>query len=84
MVNKILEQIPSLKLYFQAAVHVDRLLSDQAILNKALELTTELYLEFLKFALPFFTDLNTKMQSKTPKLYLLYEKILHNTVGVLC
>lgn len=76
MVNRVLEQLPALKLYFQSAVHVDRLLSAQAILNKALEPTTELYLEFLKFALPIFTELNKEMQSETPKLYLLYEKIL--------
>ncbi|KAG5858239.1 hypothetical protein JTB14_018857 [Gonioctena quinquepunctata] len=54
----------------------DRLLSAQSILSKALEPTTELYLEFLKFALPIFTDLNKEMQSETPKLYLLYDKIL--------
>lgn len=76
VVNRILEQLPFIKLYFQAAVHVDRLLSAQAILNKALESTTELYLEFLKFALPIFTELNKEMQSETPKLYLLYDKIL--------
>ncbi|XP_049871226.1 uncharacterized protein LOC126370433 [Pectinophora gossypiella] len=76
VVNRLLEQLPAIKLYFQAAVHVDRLLSAQSILSKALEPTTELYLEFLKFALPIFTDLNKEMQSETPKLYLLYDKIL--------
>ncbi|CAG5030011.1 unnamed protein product [Parnassius apollo] len=70
------EQLPAIKLYFQAAVHVDRLLSAQSILSKALEPTTELYIEFLKFALPIFIDLNKEMQSETPKLYLLYDKIL--------
>ncbi|KAG5865962.1 hypothetical protein JTB14_012191 [Gonioctena quinquepunctata] len=76
VVNRRLEQLPAIKLHFEAVVHVDRLLSAQSILSKALEPTTELYLEFLKFALPIFTDLDKEMQSETPKLYLLYDKIL--------
>ncbi|CAK1578832.1 unnamed protein product [Parnassius mnemosyne] len=41
VVNRLLEQLPAIKLCFQAAVHVDRLLSAQSILSKALEPTTE-------------------------------------------
>lgn len=75
VVKRLLEQLPALKLYFQSAVLTDRLLAAQSILDKCLEPTTELYLEFLSFVLPYFNDLNKEMQSESPKLYLLYEKI---------
>ena len=52
--KRLLEQLPTLKLFFQSA---DRLLSAQTILNKCIEPTTELYLEFLCFVLPYFNDL---------------------------
>lgn len=73
--NRLLEQLPAIKLYFQSAVFTDRLLSAQSILTKAMEPTTELYLEFLRFALPIFTDLNKEMQAEKPKLYSLYDQI---------
>lgn len=75
VVKRLLEQLPALKLYFQSAVLTDRLLAAQSILDKCLEPTTELYLEFLSFVLPYFNDLNKEMQSESPKLYLLYENI---------
>lgn len=75
VVKRLLEQLPALKLYFQSAVLTDRLLAAQSILDKCMEPTTELYLEFLNFVLPYFNDLNKEMQSESPKLYLLYEKI---------
>ncbi|CAH2092487.1 unnamed protein product [Euphydryas editha] len=75
VVKRLLEQLPALKLYFQSAVLTDRLLAAQSILNKCMEPTTELYLEFLSFVLPYFNDLNKEMQSESPKLYLLYENI---------
>jgi len=40
-----------------------------------MEPTTELYLEFLNFVLPYFNDLNKEMQSEHFKIYLLYERI---------
>lgn len=73
VVNRLLEQLPAIKLYFQSAVFSDRLLSAQSILTKAMEPTAELYLEFLRFAL--HTDLNKDMQAEKPKLYLLYDQI---------
>ncbi|RVE46071.1 hypothetical protein evm_009295 [Chilo suppressalis] len=75
VVKRLIEQLPALKLYFQSAVLTDRLLAAQSILDKCMEPTTELYLEFLNFVLPYFNDLNKEMQSESPKLYLLYEKI---------
>ncbi|XP_037301008.1 uncharacterized protein LOC115447681, partial [Manduca sexta] len=73
VVKRLLEQLPALKLYFQSAVLTDRLLAAQSILHKCMEPTTELYLEFLHFVLPYFNDLNKEMQSESPKLYLLYD-----------
>ncbi|KAK0077509.1 hypothetical protein PV325_003892 [Microctonus aethiopoides] len=64
-----------LKLYFQSAVLTDRLPAPQSILDKCMEPTTELYLQFLDFVLPYFNDLHKEMQSESQKLYLLYEKI---------
>jgi len=75
VVRRLLEQLPALKLYFQSAVLVDRLLATQNILNKCMEPTTELYLELLSFVLPYFNDLNKEMQSEHFKIYLLYERI---------
>lgn len=75
VVKRLLEQLPALKLYFQSAVLTDRLLAAQSILDKCMEPSTELYLEFLSFVLPFFHDLNKEMQSERPKLYMLYDKI---------
>lgn len=48
-----------------------------------MEPTTELYLEFLRFALPIFTDLNKEMQAEKPKLYLLYDQIFTAYVTIL-
>lgn len=75
VVKRLLEQLPALKLYFQSAELTDRLLAAQSILDKCLEPTTELYLEFLNFVLPYFNNLNKEMQSESPKPYLLYEKV---------
>ncbi|KAK9872731.1 hypothetical protein WA026_019512 [Henosepilachna vigintioctopunctata] len=72
---KRLEQLPALKLYFQDAVLNDRLLAAQTIHVKAMDPSTELYLNFLDYVLPYFHDINEEMQSESPKLYLLYERI---------
>lgn len=75
VVKRLLEQLPALKLYFQEAVLNDRLRSAEPILKMCIEPTTEFYLEFLNFVLPIFNELNLEMQSESPKLYLLYEKV---------
>lgn len=76
VVERLLEQLPALKLYFQGAALNDQLKSAEPILQMFLDTTTELYLEFLKFVLPYFNDLNKEMQSESPKLYLFNEKVL--------
>lgn len=75
VVERLLEQLPALTLYFQGAVLVDRLLAANSILEKCKAPSTILYLQFLKFILPYFHDLNKEMQSESPKLYILYEKV---------
>ncbi|XP_074035368.1 uncharacterized protein [Leptinotarsa decemlineata] len=75
VVKRLLEQLPALQLYFQNAVLNDRLLAAQTIHIKSMDPSTELYLNFLDFVLPYFHDINKEMQSESPKLYLLYERI---------
>lgn len=54
---------------------IDRLLAAKTILEKCLAPSTIIYLQFLKFTLPYFHDLNREMQSESPKLFVLYEKV---------
>lgn len=75
VVERLIDQLPALTLYFQNAVLVDRLLAAETILEKCMAPSTILYLHFLKFVLPHFHDLNKEMQSESPKLFILYEKI---------
>ncbi|CAN7940093.1 unnamed protein product, partial [Ixodes hexagonus] len=73
VVRRLLEQMPALKLFFgqascsnlRAAERINKLLSDP---------TTNLYLEFLEYALPIFDDLNKEMQSEKSKLHVLYAR----------
>lgn len=75
VVKRLLEQLSALKLYFQSIVLNDRLLAAQKILEKCMNPSTELYLNFLDYVLPYFHDINKEMQAESPKLYLLYERI---------
>ena len=75
---RVREQYPALKLYFDGeklnpkndekinAGSIHELLSDP--INK-------LYLDFLSYVLPYFTDLNKEFQSETTKIHVLYWKI---------
>lgn len=74
VVKRLLEQLPALKLYFQNAVLNDRLLAAQTIHVKSMDPSTELYLNFLDYVLPYFHDINKETQSESPKLYLLYDR----------
>ena len=53
----------------------DRLLSAETILQKLNNPVHRLYLEFLDYVLPLFTELNCEMQAEQPKLYLLHKRI---------
>lgn len=75
VVCRILEQYRSLKLFFTDAVANNDVLAAENILKKLNDPTTKLFLEFLDFVLPFFTNLNKEMQSESPKLFKLYKNI---------
>lgn len=84
VVERFIEQLAALTLYFKNAVLGDRLLAANSILEKCLAPSTILYLQFLKFALPYFYDLNKEMQSESSKLFVLYEKVFTTYKTILC
>ncbi|KAL1446714.1 hypothetical protein MTO96_044491, partial [Rhipicephalus appendiculatus] len=75
VVTRLLEQMPALILFFRKAAIEDRLLAAEAILEKLSDPSTKLYLEFLEYMLPFFTNLNKEMQSEETRIHLLHEKV---------
>ncbi|XP_075543858.1 zinc finger BED domain-containing protein 5-like [Dermacentor variabilis] len=75
VVTRLLEQMPALILFFKKAATDDRLLAAEAILEKLTDPSTKLYLEFLEYVLPFFTNLNKEMQSEETRIHLLHEKV---------
>nr|XP_050051083.1 uncharacterized protein LOC126547226 [Dermacentor andersoni] len=75
VVTRLLEQMPALILFFKKAATDDRLLAVEAILEKLTDPSTKLYLEFLEYVLPFFTNLNKELQSEETRIHLLHEKV---------
>lgn len=75
VIARILEQYGALQLYFTDAVSNKDLLAAENILSKLNDPTTKLFLEFLNFVLPFFTNLNREMQSESPKIHLIYRNV---------
>ncbi|XP_072397957.1 zinc finger protein 862-like [Diabrotica undecimpunctata] len=73
VVSRILEQYGALILYFTDASLNDRTLASENILIKLNDQFTKIYLEFLEFSLPFFTNLNRQMQSEKPEVAQLYK-----------
>lgn len=73
-VTRIIEQYDALENYFRiesfdqasGAAEINDMLNNR--LNK-------LYLQFLEFILPTFTDMNLEFQSETPKIHKLYPRI---------
>lgn len=47
----------------------------KTILEKLSDPSTKLYLEFLEYMLPFFTNLNKEVQSEETRIHLLHEKV---------
>lgn len=76
VVLRLLEQYDALKLYFMDAVVNDRLLAAETILQKLHDPLSKLFLQFLKFILPIFNNLNREMQSTSPQIYHLRTKIV--------
>lgn len=63
VVDRLLEQYNALNLFFIDAVANDRLLNAEEIMKNFRDPQTKLFLEFLSFSLPVFTNLNSMMQS---------------------
>lgn len=76
VVKRILEQYEPLKLYFIDIVSSknDVLLAEN-ILQKLQDIQNKLYFQFLEYVLPFFNQLNREMQSESPKIHNLFEKV---------
>lgn len=74
IVKRLLEQLPELKLFFINVSAEERLLAVDSILQKLNDPINTLYLEFLDYVLPLFSDLNCEMQAEKPKLYLLHNR----------
>ena len=70
-VSQIVEQWDALVGYFEAAVATDNLLVSQKILGYLKNPIWKLYILFLDFALPRFTELNEMFQSAKMSLHLL-------------
>lgn len=75
VVSRILEQYRPLQLYFTGAVANRDVLAAENILLKLNDPTSKLFLQFLDFVLPFFTNLNRNMQSESPKLHRIYRDV---------
>lgn len=75
VVVRLLECWNALKLFFTDAVVNDRLVASETILRALNDPITVLYYEFLAFVLPFFVDLNTEMQSSSPKVHTLHKNV---------
>lgn len=76
VVNRLLEQYNALQLYFRQEYFENKTNQVLTIIHSSLEnVITKLYLEFLKYVLCLFTDINKEFQSEHPKIYVLYAKI---------
>lgn len=74
-VKRVIEQYSALKLFFIDAVSNNDLLTSENILQKLQDPTTIIFLQFLDFVLPLFTNLNKEMQAEHPKIHVLYPNI---------
>lgn len=72
-VKRILEQYKALKLYFEGEHLIDNKAGNiHSVLSNPF---TELYLNFLDFALPILTNVNLAFQSESPQIHLIYSKV---------
>nr|CAH7717430.1 unnamed protein product [Callosobruchus chinensis] len=74
VIIRVLEQYDALKLYFQGQ-HFDNVQASSAIFNSLNNPVMRIYLEFLEYVLPIFTNLNLEFQSESPKIHILYERM---------
>ncbi|KAG0420405.1 hypothetical protein HPB47_003508 [Ixodes persulcatus] len=72
-VARVLEQYDALTAYFAAAASTERLLAPATIHERLADPVNKLFLEFVDFILPSFTNLNRLMQSERPQLHIFRE-----------
>ncbi|XP_018403791.1 PREDICTED: uncharacterized protein LOC108780510, partial [Cyphomyrmex costatus] len=75
VIKRVLEQYDALKLYFQSQYLSDKIQASENIHKKLQDPLNKLYLEFLEYILPVFTNMNIEFQAETPKIHLLYDNI---------
>ncbi|KAH6935967.1 hypothetical protein HPB50_011869 [Hyalomma asiaticum] len=75
VVTRLLEQMLALITFFKKAATEHRLLAAESILEKLNDPSTKLYLQFLEYVSPFFTNLNEEMQAQDMRIHLLHEKV---------
>lgn len=75
VVRRVLQQYVPLCSYFQLQ-HFDGISNSQVISNALDNPVNKMYLEFLEFILPTLVDLNLEFQAETPKIYLLYSRLI--------
>lgn len=75
VVRRVLQQYVPLCSYFQLQ-HFDGISNFQVISNALDNPVNKMYLEFLEFILPTLVDLNLEFQAETPKIYLLYSRLI--------
>lgn len=75
VVQRLLEQYDALVLYFTNAHLNDEILAAESIVNRLKDPSVKMYLHFLNFVLPHFTNLNLEMQSEKIKIHTLYRRI---------
>lgn len=76
VVQRLLEQYDALVLYFKEELsNKDQNLDPDSILNRLRDPSVKMYLQFLNFVLPYFTNLNLEMQSESIKIHTIYSKI---------
>lgn len=76
VVRRVLQQYVPLTSYFQLQ-HFDGITNSQAITLALDNPINKMYLEFLEFILPTLVDLNLEFQAETPKIYLLYTRLIN-------
>lgn len=71
----MLEQYEPLNCFFAEEVGTSRLLAPHTILQRLQDPLVQMYLEFLEFVLPIFTNLNRQLQSEAPQIHTLRKTI---------
>lgn len=72
-VKRVIKQYSALKLYFEREHLLDN--KENHIYSILSNPFTELYLDFLDFVLPIFTNVNIAFQSESPQIHHIYSKV---------